>query len=80
MAEFKEKESLPFILATDEDHKIAQAYEVWVEKSMYGRKYWGNERTTYIIDPEGNIARIFPKVKPAAHSGLVLDALAELTG
>ena len=78
MQEFKEKENLPFILLSDEDHSIAQAYEVWVEKSMYGRQFWGNQRSTFIINPAGKLAKIFRNVKPAEHSQLVLDALAEL--
>ena len=66
------------MLASDEDHTIAQAYGVWVEKKMFGKAYWGNERTTFLIDPEGKIARIFRKVKPHKHTQQVLDALAEL--
>ncbi len=72
---FREKYQLPFPLLADTDHAVAEAYGVWKEKSMYGRKYWGNERTTFIIDEEGRIARIFPKVKPAEHADLVLEAL-----
>lgn len=72
---FREKYQLPFPLLADTDHKVAEAYDVWKEKSMYGRKYWGNERTTFIIDEEGRIARIFPKVKPAEHAEKVLKAL-----
>jgi len=53
-----------------------EAYGVWVETSMYGRTYWGNERTTFVIDGGGRIARMLRKVKPAAHDGLVLAALA----
>lgn len=75
-AKFKEKESLPFILLADENHEVAEKYGVWVEKSMYGRKYWGNERTSFLIDPEGRIERIFRKVKPQTHSEQVLAALA----
>lgn len=78
MAKFKEKQKLPFILATDESHEIAKAYDVWSEKSFFGKKYWANDRSTFLIDPEGKIARIFPKVKPAKHSKQVLEALEEL--
>ena len=78
-AEFKEKENLPFILLADENHEIAEKYGVWVEKSMYGRKYWGNERTSFLIGPAGHIERIFRKVKPQTHSEQVLAALAEAT-
>lgn len=72
---FREKYQLPFPLLADEGHQVAEAYGVWKEKSMYGRKYWGNERTTFIIDEEGRIAKIFPRVKPAEHAELVLQAL-----
>jgi peroxiredoxin Q/BCP len=77
LAKFKVKEDLPFILLSDENHQVAEKYGVWVEKSMYGRKYWGNERTSFLIDSEGRIERIFRKVKPATHSEQVLAALAE---
>ncbi|HEX7051693.1 MAG TPA: thioredoxin-dependent thiol peroxidase [Longimicrobiales bacterium] len=72
---FRDKYDLPFRLLADTDHAVAEAYGVWKEKSMYGRKYWGNERTTFIIDEAGRIARIFPQVKPAEHAELVLGAL-----
>lgn len=72
---FRDKFGLPFPLLADTDHAVAEAYGVWKEKSMYGRKYWGNERTTFIIDEQGQIAKIFPKVKPAEHADLVLKAL-----
>ncbi len=75
---FITKFDLPFPLLSDTDKSIVEAYGVWVEKSMYGKKYMGTERTTYIIDPTGKIASIFPKVKPAEHTGLVLKALQEL--
>jgi len=77
-AKFKQKHNLPFILLADEDHQIAEAYQIWKEKKMFGKAYWGNERSTYLIDPQGQIARVFPKVKPKEHSGQVLAALAEL--
>ena len=76
-AKFKAKENLPFTLLADEQHEVAEAYGVWVEKSMYGRKYWGVERTTFLIDPEGRIEKIFRKVKPETHSEQVLTALSE---
>lgn len=72
---FREKYDLPFTLLADTDHEVADMYGVWVEKSMYGRKYWGNERTTFVIDEQGRIARILPKVKPAEHVDQVLGAL-----
>jgi thioredoxin-dependent peroxiredoxin len=73
------KFDLPFPLLSDPEKKIVEAYGVWVEKSMYGKKYMGTERTTFLIDSSGKIAAIFPKVKPAEHAELVLKALKELT-
>ena len=72
---FHEKFSLGFPLLADEDHSVAEAYGVWVEKSMYGRKYFGNERTTFVIDAAGTVADVLRKVKPAEHDDLVLGAL-----
>jgi len=74
---FKKKYELPFILLADEDHALAEAYEAWGEKSMYGRKYFGVLRKTYIIDARGKISHVFPKVKPKGHAAEVLAALAE---
>jgi thioredoxin-dependent peroxiredoxin len=74
---FHDKRSLDFTLLADEDHAVAEAYGVWVTKSMYGREYLGNERTTFIIDPAGKVAEVLRKVKPAEHDALVLKALAE---
>ncbi len=74
-AKFKEKEKLPFILLSDETHEVAEKYGVWVEKSMYGRKFWGVERTSFLIDPEGSIERIFRNVKPKTHSEQVLSVI-----
>jgi len=76
-ARFAAKYSLPFTLVPDPDHAIAEAYGVWKEKSMYGRKYMGIERTTFVIDEKGRIAKIFAKVKPAGHAAEVLEALAK---
>jgi peroxiredoxin Q/BCP len=73
---FHEKQSLGFPLLADEDHAVAEAYGVWVEKSMYGRAYFGNERTTFIVDADGRVADVLRKVKPAEHDRLVLGALA----
>ena len=73
---FRDKFSLPFPLLADEDHAVAEAYGVWGEKSMYGRKYQGILRTTFIIDAAGRIAHVFEKVKPKGHAAEVLDALA----
>jgi peroxiredoxin Q/BCP len=75
---FRAKFDLPFPLLADEDHAVAEAYGVWGEKSMYGRKYQGILRTTFIIDEMGRIARVFEKVKPAGHADEVLAALREL--
>ena len=75
VAKFDDKYGLGFPLLADEDHSVAEAYGVWVEKSMYGRKYIGNERTTFVIAPDGAIKEVFRKVKPAEHDELVLGAL-----
>ena len=72
---FHEQEGLNFALLADEGHAVADAYGVWVEKSMYGKTYFGNERTTFVIDPDGKVARVLRKVKPAEHDALVLEAL-----
>jgi thioredoxin-dependent peroxiredoxin len=74
---FADDRALAFSLLSDADHAVADAYGVWVQKSMYGRTYWGNERTTFIVDPSGRIARVLRKVKPAEHDTLVLRALEE---
>jgi len=76
-AKFAEKYSLPYNFVADPDHAIAEVYGVWKEKSMYGRKYMGIERTTFVIDEKGKIAKIFAKVKPAGHAAEVLEALAK---
>jgi peroxiredoxin Q/BCP len=76
LRKFADKYDLPFTLLADTDHKIAEKYGTWVEKSMYGRTYWGVQRATFVIGPAGKIARIFPKVSPKTHDELVLEALA----
>jgi peroxiredoxin Q/BCP len=76
-AKFKAKENLPFPLLADENHEVAEKYGVWVEKSMYGKKFWGVERTTFLIDPNGVIEKIFRKVNPETHSEQILAALKE---
>jgi peroxiredoxin Q/BCP len=72
---FADKYGLAFTLLGDEDHSVADAYGVWVEKSMYGKKYMGNERTTFVIGPDGKVATVFHKVKPAEHDDVVLGSL-----
>ena len=73
---FADKYGLPFTLLGDPDHEVGEAYGVWVEKSMYGRKYMGMERSTFLIGPDGKITKVLRKVKPAEHDDLVLSALA----
>jgi len=75
---FAEKYGLGFVLASDEDHRTAQAYGVWVEKSMYGKKYWGVQRATFLIDGAGRVAKAWPKVKPEGHAEEVLEAVKAL--
>ena len=75
LRKFADKHGLPFTLLGDEEHAVAEAYGVWVEKKMYGKTYFGNERTTFVIDPEGAVRRVLRKVKPAEHDDLVLGAL-----
>lgn len=72
---FKRKYDLPFPLLADADHRVAEAYGAWGEKSMYGRRYMGILRTTFVIDGEGRIVRVFEKVKPEGHAGEVLAVL-----
>jgi thioredoxin-dependent peroxiredoxin len=76
---FAQKFDLDFTLLADAEHAVAEEYGTWGEKSMYGKKYWGVRRATFLIDPDGEIARVFPKVSPKTHDDVVLDALAELT-
>jgi peroxiredoxin Q/BCP len=75
---FIDKYELPFPLLSDPEKEIVNAYGVWVEKSLYGRKYMGAERSTFIIDADGRIAAIFRKVKPDEHVELVREALKKL--
>jgi len=72
---FKQKYHLPFPLLADPDHQVASRYGAWGEKSMYGKKYQGILRTTFLIDGTGRIARVFEKVKPEGHAAEVLAAL-----
>jgi thioredoxin-dependent peroxiredoxin len=72
---FHDKQALNFRLLADEGHAVADSYGVWVEKSMYGRKYFGNERTTFVIDGDGTVVEVLRKVKPGEHDARVLAAL-----
>jgi peroxiredoxin Q/BCP len=74
---FREKFGLPFRLLADEDHAVADTYGSWVEKNNYGKTYWGTARRTFLIDPAGRVARVWPKVKPEGHAAEVLAALDE---
>ncbi len=72
---FADKFNLPYRLMADADHKVAEAYGVWGEKSMYGKKYMGVSRTTFVIGPDGKLTHIFNKVKPEGHAKEVLEAI-----
>jgi peroxiredoxin Q/BCP len=72
---FKEKYGLPFTLLADEGHSVAELYDVWVEKSMLGKQYMGVERSTFVIDADGNVAKVMRRVKPDTHADDVLAAL-----
>ena len=74
-AKFRDKYELPFTLLADPTHEVAEDYGVWVEKNAYGQKKMGVERSTFIIDPEGNVAKVMRRVKPDAHADDVLAAL-----
>jgi thioredoxin-dependent peroxiredoxin len=77
---FKEKYDLLYTLVADTDHAVSLAYGVWQQKSMFGRKYMGVVRTTFLIDPEGRIAKVFEGVKPEDHAAEVLAELKRLRG
>jgi peroxiredoxin Q/BCP len=79
LRKFADKHGLDFTLLADPDHSVAEAYGVWVEKSMYGKRYMGIQRATFIVGPDGTIAKAFPKVSPKTHDDVVLEALGELT-
>ena len=74
---FKEKYELPFTLLADTDHRTAEDYGVWVEKTMYGKTHMGVERSTFVIDEEGNVAKELRRVKPDTHADEVLAALSD---
>jgi peroxiredoxin Q/BCP len=75
---FADKQSLEFRLLADEDHAVCDLYGVWAEKSMYGRTYWGAQRSTFVIDPAGTVAHVIEKASPKTHDEVVLQALGEL--
>lgn len=75
---FADKFGLDFTLLGDEDHAVCEAYGVWAEKSMYGRRYWGALRATFIISPDGVVAHVIPRVTPRTHDDEVLKALEQL--
>ena len=75
---FHEKYDLNFPLLADEDHAVCEAYGVWAEKSMYGKTYWGAQRATFVIDDEGTVVHVIPKVSPKKHDEQVLAVLSEL--
>lgn len=77
---FIDRQKLNFTLLADEDHAIAEKYGVWVEKSMYGKKFMGVQRATFLIDKTGKTAQVWPKVKPKGHASEVLAAAKELFG
>jgi peroxiredoxin Q/BCP len=76
-AAFKAKFGLPFTLLADASHEVAESYGTWVEKKNYGKTYMGVKRSTFLIDPSGRVARVWPKVDPDGHPEEVLQALAE---
>ena len=75
---FHDKQGLNFTLLADADHAVCELYGVWAEKSMYGKTFWGASRSTFVIDPDGTVATVIPKVSPKTHDEVVLAALAEL--
>ncbi len=75
---FHDKHDLGFTLLADQDHAVCELYGTWAEKSMYGKKYWGALRATFVIHADGQVAKVFPKVSPKTHDEQVLAALTEL--
>jgi peroxiredoxin Q/BCP len=75
---FADKQSLDFTLLADEDHAVCEAYGVWAEKSMYGRRYWGALRATFVIGPDGIVRHVIPRVTPRTHDDEVLAVLEQL--
>ena len=78
VAKFAAKHALEFTLLADAEHEVCDAYGVWGEKSMYGKRFWGAQRSTFIVGTDGRVLRAFPKVSPKTHDDVVLAALAEL--
>ena len=78
LRKFADKHGLEFTLVGDPDHSVSEAYGVWVEKSMYGKKFMGVQRATFIIDGDGKVAHVIPKASPKTHDDEVLAALAEV--
>jgi thioredoxin-dependent peroxiredoxin len=76
--QFHDGQSLNFTLLADEDHAVCERYGVWGERSLYGKKFMGVQRSTFIIGPDGKVARVFPKVSPKTHDEVVLAALDDL--
>ena len=79
-AKFKTKHELPFTLLADPNHEVAEKYGVWGEKNFAGKRYMGINRSTFVIDPEGNVARAMMGIKPAGHASDVLEALSPVCG
>ncbi len=75
---FKEKYGLPFTLLADPEHEVAERYGTWGEKRYMGKTYWGVQRVTFLIAPDGTVAKVWPKVKPDTHAADVLAALASV--
>ena len=75
---FHDKQGLNFKLLADEDHAVADRYGVWVERSMYGKTFWGAQRATFVIAADGTVAHVIPKVSPKTHDEQVLKVLAEM--
>jgi thioredoxin-dependent peroxiredoxin len=78
LRKFADKYGLPFTLLGDADHSVAESYGTWVEKKNYGKTYMGIQRSTFLIDPDGVVRHVFPRVKPDTHDEKVLGALKEL--
>ena len=78
LRKFADKYGLPFTLLGDANHEVAERYGTWVEKTMYGKKRWGVQRATFIIDPDGTVAHVIPKVSPKTHDDEVLKLLGQV--